>query len=485
MNGLRRVVWAIGIAIFGNSVCSADYLLYSIPGIDAQVIVQGRCTVNVGGTVSCRHPRGTLHFKSEEIKLIQTPEPRELFVRKLRLARRSEDVDELIEVARWALRNGLLKECKRTLSEAWALDSSHEHLRKLAYLVSYLGRTAKFDDSVEQHARDFVGGRDMQVLKSKHFLLLHNAADEPDHVTGQTRAEMRLELLEKVYEYYFLTFGLAGHFMRPPERAMEVVLFGEHRDYLHFVTTKDPALKQAAGFYLPGENISVFYDQATSEAFQGLAELERMIASGLDEARRQRPAGSGYFIRFAKTIQLMLDIVREEEDVATVSHEATHQLAANSGLFPRDGAFVRWIHEGLASYFETPQGGSWNGVGTVDEDRIGYYRVLEGHPVQGSLDFIVSDRGFLNQQNQVQHLAAYGQAWSLTHFLFETRFDELIKFYAEATALPGDWTTDRPDELLQAFDRAFGDRVALELEWRRYMRGLRTDIERLVAEGRL
>lgn len=37
----------------------------------------------------------------------------------------------------------------------------------------------------------------------------------------------------------------------------------------------------------------------------------------------------------------------------------------------------------------------------------------------------------------------------------------------------------------QSFDTAFGDRAGIEWEWRRYMRTLRTDLERLVEEGKL
>ena len=61
----------------------------------------------------------------------------------------------------------------------------------------------------------------------------------------------------------------------------------------------------------------------------------------------------GEVIRLSKTIQLLVDIQRESEDVAVVSHEVVHQLAANTKLFPRDGVFVRWVHEGLASFFES------------------------------------------------------------------------------------------------------------------------------------
>ena len=41
--------------------------------------------------------------------------------------------------------------------------------------------------------------------------------------------------------------------------------------------------------------------------------------------------------------------------VATIIHEATHQLAANTGLMPRKVRRPTWAAEGLATYFESAE----------------------------------------------------------------------------------------------------------------------------------
>lgn len=472
-----------------SSQANADYTVYTLPGTPLKVLLEGTVKIHPGGNATHRHPRGSLHFNARDIQIIKSPTPQAIFAKRLRDVQQSQDVEQAIKLAQWALRNGMLADSKKTLGAAWKMDSSHPRLRKIAGLMRYLGSPAKSDPAIEAHARDYVGGKEMIATRSKHFLLLHNPDDQKDPVTRQTRAEMRLNLLETVYESYFLTFAFRGVFLRPPPHRLEVVLFSQHGDFLAMQRRVGYSLGQMAGFYLPKENISMFYDAGTSEHFRVLMELDRRLVSLREQAKRTGAANAGELIRFAKTIELLIDIERESEDVSTVSHEAIHHLAANTGLFPRDAAFVRWAHEGLASYFESAKLASWSGAGTVDQNRIGYYRVLEGDRDRGSLEFIVSDLGFLVETALGNQLPAYGQAWALTHFLFNERFDDLMKFYKALGELPPneekltpEILKNRSNQLLELFDASFGDRATLETEWRRYMRSLKTDLEQLAEE---
>lgn len=473
----------------GVSVARADYTIYQLPGTTLQLVLEGSVTHHSGGNATHRHPRGSLHFNSRDIQVIKSPTALSVYSRRLRDVQDSGDVDAVLELSEWALQNGMLEQCKSLLSVAWKIDASHDKLRKLAGLMQYLNRPAATDPEVERHVRDYVGGRTMTASRSKHFLLLHDEDSKEDEVTGRTRAEMRLELLETVYESYFLTFAFRGVYLRPPTKRLEVVLFSRHADFMQMERRMGGSLKQTAGFYLPSENISMFYDSGTSEHFRALKKLDEKLILLRESAKKSRMAGAGEIIRFAKTVELLIDITRESEDVATVSHEAIHHLAANTGVFPRESAFVRWTHEGLASYFESAKMAKWSGVGVVDQTRIDYYRLLEGDPVRGGLEFIVSDIGFLVETSIGNQLPAYGQAWALTHFLFDQRFDSLMKFYkriGEIEKQDGEPTVEtfnaRASQLVKIFDECFGDRTTLELEWRRYMRGLRTDIELLAEE---
>ena len=462
------------------SISYADYSLYTLPGTELSLMLAGEATFNPGGTVTHRHPRGTLYFSSEDIKVLKSPTAKEVYARRARFISKSKSVDDVLDLSQWALENGLLKQSKSLLSTAWKIDRSNMRIRKLAGLMGYINRPVKRNSQQEEKAKNFVGGRNMTLTQSKHFLLMHDGKTEKDPVTRKTRAEMRLTLLEKVYESYFLSFAFRGTFLRPPTEPLIVVLFSNHGDFLQMERRLGGSLRRVAGFYHPKDNISIFYDSGTSEQFQQLMEMDRQMSELIETVKKTRQPGAGELIRFAKTIKLLVDITRESEDVSTVSHEAIHHLAANTGLFQRDGAFVRWVHEGLASFFESAKRARWSGVGVVDTDRIGYYRLLKADPMRGSLEFIVSDLGFHVEEALGNQLPAYGQAWALTHYLFNERFDDLMKFYVSLRELDADNSPrDNADPLLKAFDEAFGDRVTLELEWRRYMRGLRTDLEKL------
>jgi hypothetical protein len=264
---------------------------------------------------------------------------------------------------------------------------------------------------------------------------------------------------------------------------MRVVLFDEHSDYLNFVKLLSPALKMAAGFYSPKENIAIFYRQKSDESFEGANRLVEILQDLRATMRRTRVAGAGQVIRFAKTLELLIDISGEDMEIEVVTHEATHQLAANSGLLDRERFQVRWAHEGLASYFESPKEATWAGLGAVNETRIGYYRILAGDPEHSSIEFVVTDKIFDYAGSGFAVQAAYGQAWALTHFLMDRHLPELIRFYKKMAVDTFDTTRDEAwrQKTLAAFKECFGDLEKLELEWRRYMRQLKTDLE-LIAE---
>lgn len=461
------------------ATAQADFLIYAVPGTDLQFVISGKVSVNAGGTVTVRHTRGSLHFPIADVARIEAPSAQEAFQKNYRKATSEGTVKAYMNVAREALHQGLLDRCRESLSEAWKADSNSPEIQRLASAMSFFKRPCEENDEDIRQMRAFLKRDDLKVQRSAHFILMHDLSDDVDRVTRKTSAVRRLELLEKVYESFFLDFALGGKYIRPPSRPLRVVTFAKHGDYLLFVNQLSPTLKNASGFYDPKENIAIFYDQKSDESYRGIDNLMKQLDGLRAQAKRDR--SSGDLIRFVNSLELLIEIAKEDQDIEVLTHECTHQLAANANLIPRDSLFVRWTHEGLAAYFESPKEATWSGIGAVNEQRLAYYRMLSEDREHGSIEFLVTDRVFDYAANQGAVLAAYGQAWALTHFLMTTRFSQLMDYYDRLAKLPktDNWGPREQQLLLETFDGVFGDRQKLEYEWRRYMSGLRTEMEKL------
>ena len=93
------------------------------------------------------------------------------------------------------------------------------------------------------------------------------------------------------------------------------------------------------------------------------------------QSRTAAPQGTGQKVRrqAAPPIsekQLVLGTVsdglyemRADANVATIMHEAAHQMSFNTGMLNREGDQPLWLAEGLATYCEATELGHWKGIG--------------------------------------------------------------------------------------------------------------------------
>jgi hypothetical protein len=472
------------LSFLSAGTAKADAVFYTVPQTDLTFLLMGKATVNPGGTVTFRHPRGTLYFGARDCRIVKTKTKQRLYLADKLKAKKAGTTDAHLDHALWCVEGGMLEQADQALSAAWKADPQDERVKLMIQLVKYRRGSVPISPSVEKEMREFVKNDDMEFTRSRHFLLMHDTPDVKDPKYGKSVAEHRLDLLEQVYDSFYMKYALEGYPLRVPREPMRVVLFDQHADYLNFVKRLSPALKMTAGFYSPEENIAIFYRQKTDEAFQGAAQLVKVLQDLREAMRRTRIAGGGEVIRLAKTLELLIDIDGENQEIEVVTHEATHQLAANSGLLDRERFQVRWAHEGLASYFESPKEATWAGMGAVNEQRLGYYRILERDPEHSTIEFVVTDKIFDYAGSNYSTQAAYGQAWALTHFLMDEHLPELLQFYSKMAV--DDFETERNDawrtKTMDTFRECFGDLDQLEVEWRKYMRALKTDLE-LVANA--
>lgn len=173
----------------------------------------------------------------------------------------------------------------------------------------------------------------------------------------------------------------------------------------------------------------------------------------------------------ASRIQQILSRPGAERTVATIVHEATHQLAFNSGLQVRYADVPFWVSEGIAIYFETPDldnAKGWRSIGAVNQYSLGNFRrYLASRPAGSLPELLTSDKRF---RDPAAVSAAYAEAWALNYFLLRTRGEAYVK-YLEALAKQTPLVDVSPETRIKQFQEFFGEDLnALEAEFLRHMR---------------
>ena len=125
--------------------------------------------------------------------------------------------------------------------------------------------------------------------------------------------------------------------------------------------------------------------------------------------------------------------------VATIVHEATHQIAFNCGLQTRFADIPLWLCEGMAVYFEAPDLAStrgWRGIGRVNYPRLDtFHRNLPNWNDDSLEALLADDDRFRDPQTAVD---AYADAWALNYYLIKYQpkaYADYLKTLAEKPPL--------------------------------------------------
>ena len=159
-----------------------------------------------------------------------------------------------------------------------------------------------------------------------------------------------------------------------------------------------------------------------------------------------------------------------ERNVATLVHEATHQLAYNTGLQTRFADNPMWVSEGLAVFFESPNFNNpsgWQGAGRVN--RVNLLRFHDYVPRRSptSLATLLSeDDRFRDPATAAD---AYSEAWAFTYFLMRTQKKEYIDFLKELSQGKPLAQKNRLERIAQ-FEKALGvDLPTLDRKFMNFM----------------
>jgi hypothetical protein len=280
-----------------------------------------------------------------------------------------------------------------------------------------------------------------RIHPTQHYLICYN--------TSPAYAQWVGALFERLYKGFYNYWSKKGAELHEPQFPLVALVFdGKDAFKKHVEAELGEGFGSIIGYYSLKTNRMTMFD-----------------LTGVEGARlgNQRTAAS--------RIQQILSQPGAERTVATIVHEATHQLAFNSGLQVRYADVPFWVSEGIAIYFEAPDldnAKGWRSIGAVNHFNLNNFRRYQATRPPGSLPVLLSEDKRFRDPAAVS--AAYAEAWALNYFLLRTRDEAYVKYLA-ALAEQTPLVSVTPEERIKQFKEFFGDDLAaLEAEFLRHMR---------------
>lgn len=280
-----------------------------------------------------------------------------------------------------------------------------------------------------------------RVHTTARYLICYN--------TSPVYAQWCGALYERLFRAFYNYWEHRGLELKLPPLPLVALVFADQASYENYARRElGDATGSVVGFYSLQTNRVTMHDLTGNRGLQG---ADRRLTS-------------------TAQINSLLAQPGAERMVATIVHEATHQITFNCGLHARYADIPLWVSEGLAVFFETPDLRSsqgWRGIGGVQAGRLAQFRRYRTARPEDSLRTLVADDSRFRQTSTAPD--AYAEAWALHHFLVSTRLKDYVRYQQQLSAKPGQ-VFDSPEERLAAFREAFGDDLAsLDAEFLRYV----------------
>ncbi len=262
---------------------------------------------------------------------------------------------------------------------------------------------------------------DLVVTGTGHYLVAHPR--------GKEAWAQRFEDLYRSCIHYF---GLRKMRLHEPRFPLVAIVWGRREDFLRYAARQGTNVQPGVlGFYSPTSNRVTLYDQQASS-----------------------PG-------------------RWEMNDATIIHEATHQMAFNTGVHNRFAPTPTWLAEGLGTMFEAP--GVWDCFTHPSRrERVNRMRLAEfrawakrGRSQGDFVKLLGSDRMFRSNPG-----AAYSEAWAWTFFLTEIYPQKFGEYVRRVAARP-DFEEYSVARRMADFTSVFGsDLRMLEKHFLNFIKGL-------------
>ncbi|MEO2040798.1 MAG: DUF1570 domain-containing protein [Pirellulales bacterium] len=259
-------------------------------------------------------------------------------------------------------------------------------------------------------------------LTTRHYVICYD--------TSLGYARWSAALLERLFSGFHAFWSQAGLDVSQPEQPLVVIIFSSRNDY-------ERAAKKEVGD--ASHSIVGYYNQLTNR----ITTYDITGSDSTDTTQSQ----SSHLVG----VELLRN-PRASSLIATLVHEATHQLAFNAGLHVRLSPTPVWLSEGIATYFETPDltnSRGWRSIGSINTTRL---ELVVQQFTPGLISrFIAGDKPFHNPD---EALVAYAHAWAFVSFLATMKKDAFCSYIAHFKTkkpLEEDSVADRMAEFKTAF----------------------------------
>ena len=267
-----------------------------------------------------------------------------------------------------------------------------------------------------------------KVFESKHYLIFYE--------TSEAFARWTAQLFENLHNVFYNFWTSNGMKLSEPSTPLIAIIFADSKEYVRFCKDElGDAGDAIIGYYSMESNRVNLFD------LTGADDMNQRASSRVSEAAKIR------------NLLAQPDAARM---VATIVHEATHQLAYNSGMQVRYADMPRWLSEGIAMYFETPNLKSSSGWASLGKDNPARLRLIKQRLPRRNpeaIKMMITDDALFTNLEVAQE--AYAEAWGLTWLLIKRnpkKFVEYLKIMSEKT--PFVW--DSSEERMEEFEKCFG-----------------------------
>lgn len=394
---------------------------------------------------------------------------------------------KVLRLAEWALAHGLMKEFHRTMDALPKLANIPADVKtaldRYTQVKAQLAKAPANADPAQANLVADLNKNGYQAIPTAHYLLLTNVA-APDTL------KRRLTLLEDSFEKFYYWFALHSPKDVPslPTHKLLAAVVANAKEFQNKNAAWGAVPIVGDGFVPRSDNILVMAAEHLDDTYALLKRNNlsyyQTLRIGSEELlsgavwRRSDAKQNDLNVAMLQTLTLVQRATEEEAERATVSHGVTRQLLFATGFLPRNVEMPEWIQYGLCSFFETPRGAFFPGLGLPSWTNLIDFKHHRRKNHLGApkdvLDQVVTDGYFrkaqasaaLLQPGQEKRAAleeratrdqeiARSTAWALIYYLArENKLPSLHRFSDELKLLPRNLALN--EQLLRGcFKRAF------------------------------